>query len=403
MIKGPRLRKLGLRVLALVAGVLLAPGDQVGRAADSEPHTKTKLCGPDEAHCADVSLIGGIRKLQTNATVIVEEVFGQDPQGTSWFYFGATLADANGIGAAGNTVQVQIPAAVTPLGTIYPAVNVTYTITAGDVASSNPERTVALNVCAALNANANFLSAKWKCTVARDFALVHIESKLFNEFGTRASWTVTCSGTTACAVGYGDIARRGKPTELSRSPNDPRAGVLAIAGSVTTLPGAIGARYQVYFRDGAASSMLVNGSSVTKTYTATTFATRDVFIEQVRCFGGGNGIRFEQFLAQNVTLANGLLFEVKSDNEISSLGPIRVTEDFKNLLATAPGQDFRVDVQAGADQMVAVFRPSVPFPLRAQGTFGSGNDDYLRILVRDNLTSVGSQLECQAWGFTKEI
>jgi hypothetical protein len=283
-------------------------------------------------------------------------------------------------------------------------VDVTYTVTSGDVAASNPERTVAVAVCAALNANSNFQTAKWKCEVAKDFALVHIASKLFNEFGTRTSWTLTCSGTTTCSQGYADINRRGKPTELTRSPNDPRQGVMAIAGTVATLPGAIGSRFQENFKNGSATTMLVDADAGSgfQTFTITTSATRDIFIEQIRCYAGGNGIKYEQFLAQNIVLTNGLLFEIRSDNEASTIGPVKVTEDFKNLFSSLAGMDFRIDIQSGADQMIAVFRPNVPFPLRIQGAFGSGNDDYLRVLVRDDIDSVGSQLECQAWGFTKE-
>lgn len=376
-------------------------------AADVDPFFRSKICGNDDLYCADVVLSAGSRKLKTDATVIVEQVFGQDPQGTSWFFFGSTLEDANGIGAAGDTVRVQIPAAVTPIGTtLFPAVDVTYTVVAGDIAASNPERTVAINVCAALNANANFMSAKWKCTVAKDFALVHIESKLFNEFGTRTSWTLTCSGTTTCQLGYADIARRGKPTELSRSPNDPRQGVLAIAGSVTSLPGAIGSRFQEYFKNSGSQNMLVDADAGSgfQTFTIPTSATRDIFIVQIRCFGGGNGIKFEQFLAQNIVLTNGILFEIRSDNETSTLGPIKTTEDFKNLISSDAAQ-FKVDIQSGADQFIAVFQPQVPFPIRIQGAFGTSpaNDDYLRLLVRDDIDSVAASLECQAWGFTKEL
>lgn len=372
-------------------------------AVDLEPHMKSKVCGGDEAHCADVVFSAGFRKLKTDATVIVEQVFGQDPQGTTWFFFGATLEDANGIGAAGNTVRVQIPAAVTPLGVVYPAVDVTYTVTAGDVASTNPERSVAVGTCSALNLNANFIAAKWKCEVAKDFALVHISSKLYNEFGTRTSWTVTCSGSTSCNPGYLDIIRRGKPTELSRSPNDPRQGILAIAGSVTTLPGAIGSRYQEYFRFGGSSNMLVDADAGSgfKTFEVPISSTRDIFVEQIRCYGGGNGIKYEQFMAQNVMLTNGLLFEIHSDDETSTIGPIKVTEDFKNIFSSVAA-DFRVDIQSAADQFIAIFRPTVPFPLRISGAFGPGNDDYLRVTVRDDIDTVGSQLECQAWGFTRE-
>lgn len=375
-------------------------------AADSAPHMNTKVCGSDELYCADVELLAGKRKLITDATVTVEQVFGQDPQGTSWFYFGATLEDANGIGAAGDTVRVQIPAAVTPIGTVYPAVDVTYTILAGDVASVNPERTVALAVCTSLNANANFIAAKWKCEVAKDFALVHVSSKLYNEFGERTSWTVTCSGTTTCNRGYADIKRRGKPTELSRSPNDPRQGILAIAGSVTTTPGSIGDRFFEYAMNTPASSSLLIDCSP---YVAGTCDwkvnanSKRIQIEYISCFGGGNGIKFGQFLSKSGAggLTNGLFIEIRSLGQTFDFPRIKTTENFKNLFATQAGRDFRVDIQSGSDQFIAQFRPTVPFPLEPSGTV-AGGDDYILIRSEDDISSGIAQLECAAFGFEQE-
>jgi len=376
-------------------------------AADSAPHMNTKVCGSNELYCADVELLAGKRKLITDATVTVEQVFGQDPQGTSWFYFGSSLEDANGIGAAGDTVRVQIPAAVTPIGTTYPAVDVTYTILAGDVASSNPERTVAQAVCSSLNGNANFIDAKWKCEVAKDFSLVHISSRLYNEYGERTSWTVTCSGTTSCNRGFDSIKRRGKPTELSRSPNDPRQGVLAIAGSVTTTPGSIGDRFFEYAKNTpASSSLLVDCSPYvagTCDWRVNAEADKRIQIEYFSCFGGGNGIKFGQFLSKSGAggLTNGLFIEIRSQGQIFDFPLIKTTENWKNLFATQAGRDFRIDIQAGSDQFIAQFRPAVPFPLEPIGTV-SGGDDYILVKSEDDISSGVSQLECAAFGFEQE-
>jgi hypothetical protein len=384
---------------------LLVNDSRADLTGDTESVMPVKIKGRDELHTADVLLEGGIRRLATDSVVTVEEVFGQDPQGTTWGFFGNTLEDANGIGSTGNTVRVQIPAAVTPLGTIYPAVDYTYTITASDVANSNPERAVALNLCTGLNADANFQSAKWQCSVAKDFSLFHINSRLFNEFGTRSSWTLTCSGATVCNPGYTDIKRRGKPTELSRSPNDPRQGILAIAGTVSTVPGGIGDAFYSYLKNTVGSNNFKIDCSPyiagTCDFKVESVSDEIIFIEYIRCFGGGSGIQFGKFLSQSGTgLTNGLVMSVKSEDEIFTFEPIKKTEDFKNIMASIPGSDFRVDIQSGSDQFIAQFRPSVAIPLLPSGTFTT--NDYINIKVSDDLSAGLAQLQCSVFGFKRE-
>lgn len=383
----------------IVAGFMLAAASAF--AQDARPVMPVKITGGDEVYDADVFLQSGVRRLATDSIVTVEQVFGQDPQGTSWFFFGATLNDANGIGSAGDTVRVEIPAAPTPLATVYPAVDVTYTVTSGDISNANPEREVALNVCSALNLDANFIAAKWRCSVAKDFALVHIESKLFNEFGERSTWDVTCSGGTTCNRGFDSISRRGKPTELARSPNDPRQGILSISGTVTTIPGGIGDQFIFPFLDGVSPDMLVDGSGTPKDFVVNPVVGKDLFVQQIRCFGGGNGIKFAQFLSKSGGgLSNGMEITVKSDNNIFTFPLIKKTEDFKNRFSTTPGSDFRIDIQSGTDQFIAAFKPTQPFPVRAQGTFTT--DDFMRVRIQDNISSGISELECSAFGFEKE-
>lgn len=381
-------------------------GLSVALAADKPPVTVTKLCGDDEQYCADVDLIGGVRRLKTDSVVTVEQVFGSDPQGSTWGAFGATLEDASGIGSAGDTVRTQIPAAVTPIGTLYPAVDVTYTIVAGDVSSSNPERTVALNVCSQLNADANFIAAKWKCEVAKDFALVHIASKLYNEFGERTTWSFTCSGTTTCFEGYDDIKRRGKPTELSRSPNDPRQGVLAISGTVTTVPGGIGDKYVEYFRNNVASeNQLIDCDpyvSGTCDFKINANSKR-IYIESIKCFGGGNGIKFGQYISKAGAggLTNGVEISIQSEGNSFTFPLMKRTENWKNLFASTPGQNFRIDIQAGSDQWIAQFRPNQPIPIEPSGTV-VGGDDFMQVKIQDDLSAGMTFQNCTAEGFEAE-
>jgi len=70
---------------------------------------------------------------------------------------------------------------------------------------------------------------------------------------------------------------------------------------------------------------------------------------------------------------------------------IKTTEDFADKFAFGGGDNFSLYIQSGADKMLASFvTPS--FPLRRSGTFGVGNDDYIKIIIQDadNLQQVGS-------------
>lgn len=370
-------------------------------ATESSPVQNVKIVDSSESISPQVILDGGVNKLAVLATTVVEQVFGQDPNATTYFFFGNTLADANGIGNSGDTVRTQIPAAVSPLNTLYPAVDVTTTVTPACVADSRPERCVALDHCDDLNNNANFTAAQWRCDVIKDFGAVHISSKLFNEWGQRTTWTVTCSGTTICNEAEADINRRGKPTELSRSPNDLRQGVLAIQGSVTTIPTAIGDKFSSYLLNGGSSNMLVDGSvtpvdfEVVADTGGITAKTR--LIENIRCFGGGSNIKFGQFLSKSGgPLTNGILISLISAGETFTFEPIKSSESWKNIFSTVPGTDFRLDIQSGSDQFIAQFRPPIPFQLEPNSS------DKVQAQVRDNLTSGIQQLECYVFGFEIE-
>ena len=385
------------------------------QAQDAEPVMPVKITGGDETHVADVTLNAGIRRLETSSIVTVQSTFGLHPQGSTFFFFGSTLEDANGVGGSGDTVRVEIPAAVTPLGTVYPAVDVTTTVGSCST-DANPERCLAKKVCDDLNTDNDFITANWKCDVPKDFGYIHIQSRLFNEWGERTSYTVSTTGTTTFAYGFTDIAIRSKAAELAPSPNDPaRLGFFGITGTVLTIPGGLGKRFFQFFKntDTTPSDDMRQDCSGGSFSTAKCVFTvpidndEDIFVNQIRCFGGCNGIKFGQFLCKNTDITNGIGFEIKSDNEVTTLPAIISTEDWKNFFSfQLPGNAFRIDVQSGADQFVATFAPALAFVIRKSGTFGAGNDDYINITINDNLS--GSQggnlqeLRCIANGFREE-
>jgi len=173
-----------------------------------------------------------------------------------------------------------------------------------------------------------------------------------------------------------------------------------ITNDVSVTPGAIGDRFFTYLLNGSSSDLRVDGSGTPVVFSAAIHATKKMYVEQLRCFGGCSGIKFEQHLCKNVVLTNGIQFEIKADNKYHALPTIKVTEDWKNSFSYASPNNFRIDIQSGGDQFLAVFQPTVPFPLFPTGSYSP--DDYVKVTVADNLypqTSGLSQLECAVVGF----
>jgi hypothetical protein len=79
--------------------------------------------------------------------------------------------------------------------------------------------------------------------------------------------------------------------------------------------------------------------------------------------------------------------------------PIKLTDDFKHEFAFG-GQGFQLHVQAGRDDFLSSFNFEAAFPIRKIGTFSI--NDYIKIHIRDNLTSGLLALEFLAFGFKRE-
>lgn len=365
--------------------LLLCIYGEVGFSAEVPPVSTVKVTGGDELYTADVLLNAGIKRMATDAVVTVEEIFGLDNIADTWFRItacpnGSSLTVSIAAGASGGAVSEAVSFVAPTNGVLL---------------------TCADQVITELNANSTFNSA-FRASRVKDNAIIHITSKFYGEYGERSisgDFAVVFSGGATGTVYWDNIIRRRKTTSLSRDPNDKRIGVLGISGDVQQTPGALGDLYVEKFLNGASPNMIVNGSVTPVVFSIAADTEHDIYINEIRFYGNANGIKFGQFLGQNTVLTNGLLIEIKSDNEPTSLPTIKSTDDFKHVFALGDAQGFQLHIQSGRDDFLASLRFTSPFVIRKSGTFTV--NDYAKITVRDNLTSGVLLLEALAFGFEK--
>ena len=381
-------------------------------AVDASIRGANDTSGSGDYLNADVILKNNRNALVTDATVTVEQIFGQDGFADTWFWIDEA-------GAIGDTVRVQIAGYTDPTSPYersVPAIDVTYTLVASDVGEENQLRD---HLIQALNANLDF-QAHWKASVAvKNNPAVHIVSREIGEIGDRVNngdFVISSTGATVVrleSTDNGTMIRRGKGNSGARDPRDKRLVTIGISGEVQAVPGAAGDLFlQNATDDGTPSpdqggtgdpDLRVNGSlGSPDLFYIEPDLEEDIFITELRFYGGGNGIQFGNFLSKNNALTNGISVEIRSDEELLNFMPLRVTEDFKNKWALGSGANFRLDIVSGTDQFLAVLIFESPFPLRKQGTFQSG-DDYIHVLIQDNLGSGLDELEFLAFGFKREV
>ena len=373
-----------------------------------------KIIGNDGTIAADVVVKNFRNALVTDAFVTVEQVFGFDDFADSWFFIDDT-------GDTGTIWQVDLPAGTqdtTSPSDNDPAVSVQITVTGTE---QGDEELLRDKIIAALNADLNFDSA-WRAKAIKDNPAVHIQSKRIGEKGDRLTpgdFAITFAvtvGTPAFSLQQSDndiLKRRGKQNSGSRDPRDPRLVTIGISGEVQAVPGAAGDIFEQNLTDNGeptpdqggtgSADLRVNGTlGSPMEFSIGTDMTSDIFITELRFYGGGNGIQFGQFLSKNGKLTNGVLVEIRSDEQIKDFSPLKSTEDFKNKWAYGSGSNFRLDAVSGADQFLAVLIFQNPFPLRKTGTYITG-DDYVKCFIRDNLNSGLQEFEIRAFGFYREV
>lgn len=350
--------------------------------------TPVTITGGNNVYKADVILEDGIRKLAVSKKVEVDSLSGRQQSATNYF----TIGDVTD----GDTLRLEIDATE-----LSPALDKTFTVTGGEDKFEFASRIV-------LELNQDFVNFQpyFRAIQVDDNAIVFILAKNIAEAGentTLNSFRTTGTGLTVTRA-FDDFVRRTSVVQASQSTADPRLAIFGISGTVESRDASVEGLFFVQpYRDGNPALVGMNidadAGSGFKTFTFPMDSLNDIFVTEIRFFGKGNGIQFGSFL-NIATIANGILVEIKTDNNIVSFPAIRTTEDFADKFSFGGGDNFQLYIQSGADKFTASFIASA-FPLRRAGTFGVGNDDYIKITIRDDIDQV-AQLESAVVGFLQE-
>lgn len=359
----------------------------------------------DTGRTADVvQRSDGKNALATDARVIVESTFGFDPLPDSWFQ----IINA---GQAGDTITIYIAGTMADPSvpdSDVPAFSRTFTVLAGE---AGDEIALRDRIITELNTDSTFRDSCYlKAFDVTDRAIIHISSEKFSlsgEFWERPNvgdFDVTYTGSVQINIGFDNFTSRSKPISISRDPDSPHnLGVFGISGTVNVQAKDLDDLFIENAVDGNGSpDMTVNGSMANPVdFFVNASVVTDIFVEEIRFYGQGNGITYKNFMSLNQPLTNGIEVEIKSDNTITTLPIIKTTADFKNKFAFGRGAGgFSLDIASGRDDFLAVFTFNNPFIIKVKDSFGAGNDDYIRVRIRDNINV--AELEFIAKGFEKE-
>lgn len=350
----------------------------------------------------------GVTAVPIDGVVSVQSTFGFDQLPDSFF----TIINTGG---AGTTWEIYIAGTNADPSTPdrdLPSYSKTFTVL---VAEEFDELSFRDRIITELNQDTVFRDTCFlKAQKATDRGVVHIYSEKFSasgEFYERplaGDFAVTIAGSPGdgvVIVGFDNLISRSKPVTITRDFDSPhRLGLFGVTGDLNI---AFRQLADLFLEKasldglGVTVEMSVNGSTTEKVYLINARSTQ-VFVQSVRFYGQGNGIQFGKFLNLNNTLTNGILVNIKSENIVTTLFPIKATENFKNEFSFGSGANgFEVIFASGRDEFLATFDFTNPFLISEAGAFGAGNDDYIEIRIRDNLSQVGS-LQFLAKGFEKE-
>jgi len=346
-----------------------------------------------------VELIDGKWRQLAEAEVSVNVLRGFDPIADTWMFIG-TEADSTGAGVIGDTVRIQIAAGDDV--TLFPAVDVTTTLTATE---AGDEEALANLIASDLNADSNFVLRFSARRINKRTTTLYITAREPGPQGERPNtndFQVTATGTTIITRAFDNIIRRKKETSLARDPADPTLGIIGISGSVVQSEGAVTGRFIEFFEDSADSNnLIVDGSTIPVDFTIDAPITGVKFINSIRFSANASGIKFQQFLSKSgVILTNGLEITIRSNNIEITFPVLKSTDDLFNMFSRGP-DNFNFITGAGDDQVRFTLTFPAPFPLSTVGTFTV--DDFIRIKIQDDLSTGINSFKAIAFGFTREF
>lgn len=350
----------------------------------------------------------GLQALCVDSRTVVESTFGFDQQPDSFF----RIIDTGG---AGTTWTIDIAATANDPSAPdrdIAAYQKVFTVLAGEVGDEIKFRD---RIIQELNADSVFKSDSFlKAGKASDRAIVHIYSEaisLSGEFFERPNagdFDVTIGGAPGdgvVVIGFDNFISRSKPVSITRDFDSPhRLGLFGITGDINVTPKQLSDLFiEPATLDGLGVTvdMGVNGSGTPKEFLINASANTDVFVEELRLFGQGNGIQFKNWMSSNQPLSNGLEIEIQSDNITTVLPILKTTADIKNKFSFGEGATgFALDIASGRDDVIGVFTFKNPFIIRVAGTFTV--DDHIKITINDNMTNTQTEVEFWAKGFEKD-
>jgi hypothetical protein len=349
----------------------------------------------------------GLTALVTDSTVTVESTFGVVDRPFSFFTIVRT-------GAQGDTITLTVAATTsdsTSPDADAPSFSKIFTIQAGEVGN---EASLTSRIISELNLDSAFRTQAFlKAIKATDRNVVIIRSDKFSQSGEfwerplAGDFAVSTTGTAQVIVGFDNLVARSIPVVINPDVDSGhRLGRFGISGSVTVTSTQISDFFTAEAKNAGSADLRVNGSVGTPVVFTIPAQDKQIFVEHLYFHAQGNGIQFGKFISQNTVLSNGagVYVEIKSDNVVTTFEEITSTEDFKNKWAaySGDGANFKVDVQSGRDEMLAIFRRPNPFILRETRAFGVGNDDYIKVFIRSNLSGSIAAFRFRAVGFEKE-
>lgn len=395
-----------MRRFSIVQGIMRI-GDIAGQLVDvvtnatGSTHGKKRLStqstivGRDGGFEADVQLIEGFPALRTFGIQAIESLKGFDPIADTWGYIG-TEGNSLGVGAAGDTIRTQIAAGDD--AALFPAVDVTTTVQALDT-----EDVLANRHVADLNANANFLLRFFARRLDSKAVTIYITAREPGPQGERPNlndYRFTATGTTTVTPAFDRIIRRNKVTSLARDPSNPTLGILGISGSVTAAEGDISGRFVEFALRSGSSDLRVAGSIGTPLdFTIPSNAGEEKFVTSLRFMAIGNGIQMESFFSR-AAITNGVQVTIRSNDAEFTFPAFKTTHSFISDFCLGEDNFYLFD-GSGADLARCTLSFPAPIQLYKQGTFAT--DDFIRVRIRDDLSSGMTLFNLRAFGFTREF
>ena len=156
----------------------------------------------------------------------------------------------------------------------------------------------------------------------------------------------------------------------------------------TSAPEPLGDLFFNYALNGGSEQMAVDGSVTTAVFEVPADPTKDLIVNSLLFEALASSINMQDFLGDNSPLANGILIEVKSQDQTFQFLPIKSTLDFDAVFSFGPARSFDLVFANAVDSMIARFGPDTPFTIFKQGTYTT--DDYIKVFIRDNLTGADS-------------